>query len=185
MNNEYSFDDVGRPRFFGIYSATVVDINDPLKKSRIKVQVHMPTGGEKTNWAEACLPITSNANHPDHEEHLASEVAALLTTTPVSASGSGSGGDPQGGSVSVTTTTSIPALTIVPKTGAGTLKHPHKTDPDETELWNDDQETNTTAEHSPHRIVPYGPPIVGKGQNVWVMFIAGDPSHPVWIGVQP
>jgi hypothetical protein len=167
---DYAVDPQGRPMFWGIYSGTVVDINDPLKKSRIKVKVQGPTGTEVTNWALACLPITSNANHPDHNEHTAAQIAALLTTTSVGASG----GDPQGGSVSIT----IPALTVVAKT-SGTLKHAHKTAANTTEKWNDSQETDTIAEHTPHRIV------AKKGQKVWVMFSGGLPEHPVWIGVQP
>lgn len=168
---DYGIDPLGRHRFWGIYSGKVIDINDPLKKSRIKVTVDQPFGTSKTNWAEACLPITSNSNHPDHKEHLASEVAALLTTSESSASG----GDPQGGTVTV----NIPALTVVAKSGAGTLKHAHKTGFNSTELWNDSQETNTTDEHTPHRIIPR------VGQEVWVMFVAGDPEYPVWIGVRP
>jgi len=171
-NNEidYGLDPLGRHRFWGIYSGKVVDIKDPLKKSRIKVTVDQPFGTSKTNWAEACLPIIANSNHPDHQEHTAAQVAALLTTSTATASG----GDPQGGTVTV----SIPALTVVPKSGAGTLKHAHKTDFNSTELWNDSQETNTTDEHTPHRIIPR------VGQEVWVMFIAGDPEFPVWIGVR-
>lgn len=42
----------------------------------------------------------------------------------------------------------------------------------------DAQETDTVNEHTAHRIIPR------IGQLVWVMFIAGDPDHPVWIGVQ-
>ncbi len=32
---DYMLDPQGRPRFFGLYEGTVVDINDPLKKNRI------------------------------------------------------------------------------------------------------------------------------------------------------
>jgi len=32
--------------------------------------------------------------------------------------------------------------------------------------------------HSPHNAVP------NIGQKVWVMFIAGDPNYPVWLGVE-
>jgi hypothetical protein len=41
--------------------------------------------------------------------------------------------------------------------------------------------TNTslkTPEHTFHRNLPV------VGQKVWVMFVAGDPEFPVWIGVQ-
>jgi hypothetical protein len=169
-NNEidYGIDPLGRHRFWGIYSGKVVDIKDPLKKSRLKVTVDQPFGTSKTNWAEACLPITSNSNHPDHEEHTAADIAALLTTTAVS---SGSGGSPSH-------THNIPALTIVAK-NSNTLDHAHKTTFNSTEKWNDSQETNTTDEHTPHRLIPR------VGQEVWIMFIAGDPEYPVWIGVRP
>jgi hypothetical protein len=160
-------DPTGRFRFFGIYEAKVVDINDPLKKNRIKVKVQQSTGQEVSGWARSCQPITNVANHPDHAEHTASAIAALLTTTATTAA------DPQGGSVT------IPALTVVAKAGAGTLKHPRKTVANTTQKWNDAQEQNpAVAEHTPHRLVPK------VGQFVWVMFVAGDPEYPVWIGVQ-
>lgn len=165
--NEYGMDPVGRVRFYGVYSAKVTDISDPLKQGRVKIKVYQTTGQEVTAWAKACWPITSNSNHPDHQEHTAAQIAALLTTTSTTAS------DPQGGSVT------IPALTVVAKSGAGTLKHPKKTAANTTQKWNDAQEqTPVVAEHTPHRLVPK------KGQMVWVMFEAGDPEYPVWIGVQ-
>ena len=164
---DYGMDPTGRFRFFGIYEAKVVDINDPLKKNRIKVKVQQSTGQEVSGWARCVQPITNVANHPDHEEHLATDIAALLTTTATTAA------DPQGGSVT------IPALTVVAKAGAGTLKHPRKTAANTTQKWNDAQEqTPRVAEHTPHRLVPK------VGQLVWVMFVAGDPEYPVWIGVQ-
>lgn len=164
---EYGMDPVGRLRFYGIYSARVEDIKDPLKQNRVKVKVYQTTGQEVTGWAKSCQPITNVANHPDHQEHTAAQIAALLTTTSTTAS------DPQGGSVT------IPALTVVAKSGAGTLKHPHKTAANTTQRWNDAQEQSpVVAEHTPHRLIPK------KGQMVWVMFEAGDPEYPVWIGVQ-
>ena len=163
-------DNLGRTRLYGIYSARVVDINDPLKKSRVKFILHQATGSAKHGWATACLPITSNSNHPDHVEHTASSVAALLTPSRKAITAS----DPQGGTVSIT----VPALTVVAK-NSNTLKHPHKTVANTTQKWNDSQETNTTAEHSPHRIVPK------KGQDIWIMFEGGDPEFPVWVGIQP
>jgi hypothetical protein len=167
---EYSTDPQGRLRFYGIYAGKVIDNKDPLKKSRLKIKVLQPTGGEVTEWAEACLPVTSWSNHPDHKEHLASEVAGLLTTSPTSSSG----GDPQGGSVTI----DIPALTVVAKPGAGTLKHPHKITANTTKKWNDKTDIIGTEEHTLHRLIP------DVGKVVWVMFVAGDPEYPVWIGVQ-
>ena len=172
-NNEYGFDPQGRPRYYGIYSAKVLDVNDPLKRSRIKVQVDQPNGSAIGNyWAEACLPVTSNANHPDHQEHTAAQIAALLTTSSTSTSTSSAGSPSHSHSVT------IPALTVVAKT-SGTLKHPHKTAANTTEKWNDSQETNTTDEHTPHRI------IAKKNQHVWVMFEAGLLEYPIWIGIRP
>ena len=194
LETQYGEDPQGRRRFFGIYSAVVIDVNDPLNRSRIKVQVLGPTGGEITNWAKACLPVTSNSYHSDHLPHTASQIAALLTTNAASASG----GDPQGGSVTVT----IPALTIVAKSGAGTLTHHASTTHTKVGPVNnsnnpgvnvvevfvptsnvDSQENskyadNTVPEHSFHRTIP------AVKQLVWVMFEAGDPEFPVWIGVQ-
>ena len=158
-------DPQGRPRFFGLYEGTVVDINDPLKKNRIKLSVTI-TGKETTNWARCLLPTTVNSNHPDHKEHLASEIAALLTTTAVSVTDSR--GD----------TETVPALTVVAKSGAGTLKHPHKVVANTTKKWNDATDIAATEEHTLHRLVPK------KGQRVWVMFIAGLLEEPVWLGVQ-
>jgi hypothetical protein len=158
-------DPQGRPLFFGLYEGTVVDINDPLKKNRIKLSVTV-TGKETTNWARCLLPTTVNSNHPDHQEHTASQIAALLTTTPVSVTDSR--GD----------TETVPALTVVAKAGAATLKHPHKTAVNAVKKWNDSLDVGATEEHTLHRLLPK------KGQRVWVMFVAGLVNEPVWIGVQ-
>ena len=168
---EYMLDPQGRPRFFGLYEGTVVDINDPLKKNRIKLSVTV-TGKEVTNWAKPLLPITVNSNHPDHQEHTAAQIAALLTTTSATVT-SASGGSP-----SHTHSVTVPALTVVAKAGAGTLKHPHKTTANTTKKWNDATDISTTEEHTLHRLLPK------KGQKVWVMFVAGLANEPVWVGVQ-
>ena len=161
----HMLDPQGRPLFFGLYEGTVVDINDPLKKNRIKLSVTV-TGKETTNWARCLLPTTVNSNHPDHQEHTASQIAALLTTTPVSVTDSR--GD----------TETVPALTVVAKAGAATLKHPHKTAVNAVKKWNDSLDVGATEEHTLHRLLPK------KGQRVWVMFVAGLVNEPVWIGVQ-
>jgi hypothetical protein len=168
---EYMLDPQGRPRFFGLYEGTVVDINDPLKKNRIKLSVTV-TGKEVTNWAKPLLPITVNSNHPDHQEHTAAQIAALLTTTSATVT-SASGGSP-----SHTHSVTVPALTVVAKAGAGTLKHPHKTTANTTKKWNDATDISATEEHTLHRLLPK------KGQKVWVMFVAGLANEPVWVGVQ-
>jgi ketosteroid isomerase-like protein len=173
INQEtYMQDPQGRTRFYGIYEGIVKEINDPLKKGRIKVQVTV-TGQEVSGWARAVLPITHNANHPDHQEHTAAQIAALLTTTSISIT------DSRGDSATV------PALTVVAKGGAGTLKHPHKIVVNAIKKWNGSDaktamfnDATNTDEHTPHRYVP------NKGQRVWIMFVAGLLEEPVWIGVQ-
>lgn len=201
----YGEDPQGRIRFYGIYAAIVAPGVDPLGKNRLLLQISMPTGTEVSNWAEGCLPVTSNSYHPDHKPHTAAAIAALLTTTAVTAT------DPQGGTVS------IPALTVVAKSGGGQLNHAHrsattndtvkemiqvsgkssivkntptsKTDVNEKGLYTTDSGLSAPGvtssdtsikipEHTFHRNLP------AVGQKVWVMFIAGDPEFPVWIGVQ-
>ena len=60
------------------------------------------------------------------------------------------------------------------------LDHEHEEDENTDNKWNDDQEQTiaSTAEHTPHRLVPK------LGQKVWVMFEGGDPNFPVWMGVE-
>jgi hypothetical protein len=200
----YGEDPQGRLRFFGLYSAIVAPGVDPLGRNRVLLQISMPTGGEVSNWAEGCLPITSNSNHPDHLPHTAAEIAALLTTQATSTP------DAYG-------STDIPALTIVAKPGAGQLNHAYsrsttlkpakemivavgksyvvknaptsKTDVNEKSLYTaasglsapgltSSDTSIKVPEHTFHRNLPV------VGQKVWVMFVAGDPEFPVWIGVQ-
>jgi len=198
--NTFNHDPQGRPRFYGIYSAQVAAGVDPTGKNRVKVKVFMPSGVETSNWAKACLPITDSSYHPDHQPHTAAQIAALLTTTPVSVTDSR--GD----------TETVPALTIVAKAGGGQLNHPHvsdtkqktlsknnativvnaptsTTDTKENSLYTADSglyAPGTTAsmtsvkvpEHTFHRSIPV------EGQMVWVVFEAGLLEYPVWIGVQ-
>jgi len=193
-DTEYMMDPQGRPRFYGLYSGKVTSVADPLKKNRIQILVYGPTGVESHNWAQACLPITDSSYHPDHQPHTAAQIAALLTTTSTGVVGGTGGG-------------TVPALTVVAKSGGGQLNHAHTTtktmvtkgivgaSPTST---TDTQETSTytsasglsapgttssstslkTPEHTFHRTIP------AINQLVWVMFIAGDPDYPVWIGVQ-
>jgi hypothetical protein len=191
-------DPQGRPRFYGIYSGQVTGVNDPLKQNRIQVLVHGPTGVESHNWAPACLPITSSSYHPDHQPHTAAQIAALLTTTAATVSGGGGG--------------TVPALTVVAKSGGGQLNHPHTTikkivnknvvvsSPTAT---TDTLEvsrytaasglsapgTTATQTQSTHPDLakpehPFYRTFPAVNQLVWVMFVAGDPDYPVWIGVQ-
>jgi hypothetical protein len=60
----YMVDPLGRVRFFGIYSAKVVDNKDPLKKGRVTLQVLQPTGTATTGWAPACLGAISQTAYP-------------------------------------------------------------------------------------------------------------------------
>jgi hypothetical protein len=192
--SEYMMDPQGRPRFYGIYSGQVTNVKDPLKQNRIQVLVHGPTGIESHNWAPACLPITSSSYHPDHKPHLAADIAALLTTTAATVSGGGGG--------------TVPALTVVAKDATKQLNHKHVTatntmvnknvvvaSPTDTADTLEASTYTTTGtlsapgvttsstsekvpEHTFHRTFP------AVAQLVWVMFIAGDPDYPVWIGVQ-
>ena len=150
--------------YYGLYRAICKDNQDPTNHDRIKVSIPDLYGNDYvTDWIPGCMPVVTNADHPDHKAHTAAQVAALLTTTSTSASGS----DPQGGSVSIT----IPALTVVAKGGAGTLTHAHQTSTDPLDT------TTDSPEHTYHRTIP------NTDQVVWVMFEKGDPNFPVWMGV--
>ena len=159
-------------RFYGVYQGICVDVNDPQKSSRIKLQIPQVLGTEYTNWAEPCLPVTDNANHPDHIAHTAAQVAALLVnhTNVITTSSVNDGGM---GASSHTHTVTLNAQ----HTGnSGSLKHPHKTSTDPLET--DGSELGlTAAEHTYHRGVP------NINQGVWVMFEGGDSNFPVWMGV--
>jgi len=50
--------------------------------------------------------------------------------------------------------------------------------PNQTGTVASDISNSTTPEHTFHRTVP------AIGQLIWVMFIGGNPSYPVWMGVQ-
>jgi hypothetical protein len=171
-------------RFYGIYLGLCVDNQDPENSQRIKLLVPQVLGGEFTEWASPCLPVIFNADHPDHKKHLASEVAALLqahanhTDTLTTASG---------GSPSHTHSITLNLAHTNNHTGktpdsANFLDHAHETDYNEANKWNDASgaafdDAADTKEHTPHRGVP------NLNQQVWVMFIAGDPNFPVWMGV--
>jgi hypothetical protein len=201
---EYMMDPQGRPRFYGLYSGQVTSVKDPLKKNRIQVLVHGPTGVESHNWAPACLPITDSSYHPDHLPHTAAQVAAMLTTTSTTVT---SGTGPSYPSGTHTHSVTIPALTVVAKDSTMQLNHAHTTtksmvtknvvasaptsttDTLETSAYTtasglsapgttSSSTSLKTPEHTFHRTVP------AVNQLVWVMFIAGDPDYPVWIGVQ-
>lgn len=168
-------------RFYGIYLGICVDVDDPEKDNRVRLQVPQIFGQAETGWARGCLPITSNSNHPDHKKHLAAEVAALLNAHADHAvSVSGTTGAASAGTAHTHTFSATQTLTHTNNhTGNSlTLDHEHETAADVDNKWNDDQETNLTPEHTPHRLVPK------LGQKVWVMFEGGDPNFPVWMGVE-
>lgn len=159
MNDlEYSIDPIGKMRLYGIYQGKVMDIDDPLKRYRIKVKVPAAYGHEVTEWADACLPVSSNDHHPSHKHHLPSQTVSQIQDH------NGTFACTSGGSVTVT-------FQHLPTTVE--LNHDHVT---YTENVYDQQEGNHD-EHTRHRKVPR------VGQTVWVMFKAGDPDYPVWIGV--
>lgn len=62
--SEYGLDPQGRLRFYGIYSARVIDVKDPLNKGRIKVQVPQTTGIEVSSWAPQVVGAVSNFSYP-------------------------------------------------------------------------------------------------------------------------
>lgn len=176
-------------RFYGLYLGVCTDVDDPDKDNRIRLQVPQVLGDNHTNWARACLPITSNSNHPDHKKHLASEVAALLqahathathsstiTSGPATVSTFGS----HTHSVTISLAHDEHTNNHTGKTPDSTynLDHEHETTANTDYKWNDDQESTTPVEHTPHRLVP------AIGQKVWVMFEGGDPNFPVWMGVE-
>ena len=155
-------------RYYGIYAATCVNNEDPDKTYKIEVKVPQVTG-DATHWALPCLPVTSDAEHLDHKTHTAAQVAALLVNHSLSVtSGPASAG---------TAHTHNVTATLSHTGNSNTLKHPHITSTDDLDT--DGSELGlTAAEHTYHRKVP------NIDQAVWVMFIAGDPNFPVWMGVQ-
>ena len=43
--------------YFGKYKAKVVDLNDPEKRGRIRVQCPKVLGDSKSSWCEPCIPV--------------------------------------------------------------------------------------------------------------------------------
>jgi hypothetical protein len=167
-------------KFYGLYEGICADNDDPEGENKIKLQVPQVMGQEMTEWARPCLPVTSNSNHPDHKKHLASEVAALLQAHADHSVSGTTGGATVSTFGSHTHSFSFTTAHNNNHTGNSLmLDHAHETDADEENKWNDDLEITTEfPEHTPHRLVP------AVGQKVWVMFIAGDPNFPVWMGVE-
>jgi len=166
-------------KYFGIYRGVCIDNEDPEQLNRIRLKVPQVLHTNVTNWAYPCLPVTDNANHPDHLPHLASEVAALLnthTSHSVSVSGTTSSGL-SGPSAHTHTFSATQTLSHAAHSGnSGELTHAHV---ESTDLLDKDGSElgDTPAEHTYHRKVP------NISQGVWVMFEGGDPNFPVWMGV--
>ncbi|MFZ9615376.1 MAG: phage baseplate assembly protein V [Fluviibacter sp.] len=66
----YSVDPTGRPRFYGVYKATVVDNNDPESRNRLSVSVPQVGGADIFEWAEACFPPTIFPIVPDLQSNV-------------------------------------------------------------------------------------------------------------------
>lgn len=160
---------MGSSDFFGIYRGVCVDNDDPEGLNRIRLKVPQILHTNVTNWAYPCLPVTSNAQHPDHLPHLASQVAALLNTHATHTISGTTGTGPSYPSGTHTHTFSTTASHDAHAGNSGQLTHAHE---DST----DPLEANGT-EHTPHREVP------NINQGVWVMFEGGNPNFPIWMGI--
>jgi hypothetical protein len=159
-------------RFYGLYLGICTDNQDPENNQRIQLIIPQVLGQESTQWADPCLPVIFNANHPDHIAHTAAQVASLLNSHTATTDSALSGVSSHSHNVSVSAHSG----------NSGTLLHPHTTTVDVSKKWNGSSgaafnDAADTKEHTPHRGVP------NINQKVWVMFIAGDPNFPVWMGV--
>lgn len=61
---DYGMDPQGRLRFYGVYSANVLQNNDPLKKGRLQLQIFQPTGKAMTVWTPQCVGVLPQPNAP-------------------------------------------------------------------------------------------------------------------------
>ena len=64
--------------YYGIYRGICKENEDPENYKRIKLLVPQVLGNALSEWAWPCLPVTSNSNHPDHQEHTAAQIAAMF-----------------------------------------------------------------------------------------------------------
>jgi hypothetical protein len=173
-------------RFYGIYLGICVNNEDPEDNQRIQLMVPQVLGQEITEWADPCMPVMFNANHPDHKKHLASEVAALLQahanhTDTLSTASGGSPAHTHSITLNLAHTNNHTGKT---PDSTFQLDHEHETAVNKPNKWNESSgdafnDSTDTKEHTSHRGVP------NLDQKVWVMFIAGDPNFPVWMGVLP
>lgn len=66
-----------RQLHFGLYRGICQNNQDPTGHNRIQVSIPDLYGNTYiTDWIPGCLPVTSNADHPDHLAH-----SATFTTT--------------------------------------------------------------------------------------------------------
>lgn len=150
-------------KFYGVYAGKCVDVSDPQKRSRIRLKVRQVLGDAITNWAEPCLPVTSNANHPDHKPHTPAQIVARIADHDETLTTGAGGIDSHSHSV---------VINLSHDPTGSSLTHAHVT-------YTDPQDEGGSQEHTLHRKVPR------LNQTVWVMFIGGDPNFPIWIGVSP
>jgi len=155
-------------KYGGLYRGLCKANFDPLLQNRIQVSIPALFGDDRvTDWIPGCMPVVTNADHPDHLAHTAAQVAALLsnhsaTITSSSVNDGGTGSSAHSHTVTVN---------LAHAGATGTLTHKHETSPDPLD-------TNTNSpEHTYHRKVP------DIGQVVWIMFEQGDINFPVWMGV--
>jgi hypothetical protein len=74
--------------FFGIYRGICIDIADPLKKNRIRLQVPQVTGEAISDWAWPCLPVVVDGEHGTSEGLTTTSGASSAASTGTSSSGS-------------------------------------------------------------------------------------------------
>lgn len=143
----------GEQRFYGIYRGICFSTADPEHSSRITLQVPQVLGTEVTDWAWPCRPPLLDHDHLDHKPHTPAEIVAFLAIQVTESSA----GDPAH-------THGVNATLVA---GSGELNHDHPVTPG----------IPLEPEHTTHVPVPK------VGDGVWVMFEAGDPDLPVWLGV--
>jgi hypothetical protein len=171
--------------YYGLYRGICKDNQDPTNHDRIKVAIPDLYGNDFiTDWIPGCMPVVSNADHPDHKKHLASEVAALLKahTDHTFSGNTGSGGSPSHThSFSFTVAHDNNHSGKTPDT-SNYLDHQHVDSSTNTNLPSGNKKDlydtqDASPQHTYHRTIP------NLNQVVWIMFEKGDPNFPVWMGV--
>lgn len=83
---------MSQTNYYGVYAGICVDVNDPDGRSRIRLKVRQVLGDSITNWAEACLPVTSNSTHSNHTQTITTSTAATHTHADAQTGTTGAGG---------------------------------------------------------------------------------------------